>query len=209
MRGAQLRVTPAIGCVFMAAAAVMPAVSATPSHESPAVPEGAAEPRAFVPAGWQAVALASGDLNADGHPDAAIVLAKSRKAGEPAGDDDIFPLVLVLSDADGGLTRSLVTATAVMCAAPGGGGCRSMQGPYFDGARIIAGALEIRHMGGAGRSREIFTHTFRLEAGAWLLVKESRATFDAVRGDTRPHPVAKRKNRLSLRDFDIRKESGL
>lgn len=196
-----------IGRGFMAAAAVAPALSAVPGEQSPAVPERAAEPRAFVPPGWHAVALATGDLNADGHPDAAIVLAKSRKSDELASDDEIFPLVLVLSGTDGRLTRSLVTSKAVMCAAPGGAGCRSMQGPYFDGARVVDGALEIRHLGGAGRSREIFTYTFRLEAGAWLLVKESRATFDAVRGDTRSRPVAKRKGRLSLRDFDIRKES--
>ena len=148
--------------VLLLALAATPALCGAVGE--PKVPASAANAAGLVPGGWKAVATATGDLNRDGRPDTALVLARKDAPADADADETPRPVVLALRGRDGRLHRALVARHAIL---PRNGG--GILGDPFAGIAIQRGALVIRHYGGSSW-RWGFTDRFRLQEGRWRLI---------------------------------------
>lgn len=126
----------------------------------------------FVPKGWEILMQAEGDLNRDGKPDAALALKNSKE--ESSSEEEPRLLVLLLQNPEGGYRRASQSADAVLCRRCGG----VMGDPLAD-LQIKNGVLIIDHYAGS-RQRWSYTHRWRFQDGDWVLIGETKTSFDAI-----------------------------
>lgn len=132
---------------------------------------------AFVPAHWEIMEQAKGDLNNDGIPDAALVL-KDKAENQTGIDTENIPrlLVIIFGVQGGGYTLSAAKKDAILCKTCGG-----VFGDPFSGIKITRGTVVIDHYGGS-RDRWGYTHRWRFQDGDWYLIGLASRTEDSAVG---------------------------
>jgi hypothetical protein len=172
-----------------AAAAQSPGDAEIPSVAYPPLPEQAETVAGFVPAGWKLESSATGDVNRDGLPDAALVLHMDE------------PRNLVPSDWDPNQKYdSNPRILAVALARPGGGYELAAadhkliprlenqnQDDPFDGVEIVNGTLRVKlqlFMSAGGWQMGSWTYTFRWQDGAMKLIGFDSDTVMRNSGET-------------------------
>lgn len=142
----------------------------------PGIPKTGADAKAFVPAGWDMMKEARGDLNKDGIPDAAFVL--KNKIEDKDRDPGEVPrlLVIIFGTSAGGYTLSATSDKAILCKEGGG-----VFGDPFAQIRIVRGAIVIDHYGGS-RERWGYTHRWCYQDDDWFLIGLTALTQDTGTG---------------------------
>ncbi|HKX12344.1 MAG TPA: hypothetical protein VJP40_04255 [bacterium] len=126
----------------------------------------------FVPKGWEILMQAEGDLNRDGKPDAALALKNSKE--ESSNEEVPRLLVLLLQNPDGTYRLASKSAEAILCRSCGG-----VFGDPLAELQIKSGVLIIDHYAGS-RQRWSYTHRWRFQDGDWVLIGETKTSFDAI-----------------------------
>ncbi len=134
--------------------------------------------RSFIPANYHELpdGRASGDLNRDGRPDLALVLAPTAEdtVAKGDGDSDGLPprrLLVLLAAPGGGYQLAGQSRRAVLCK-----GCGGQYDP-FEGLSITNGILSLDQMGG-GSQRWGITSKFRYQQGSFYLIGETTSRTD-------------------------------
>lgn len=164
-----------------AVAAPAVAVSDVTVMPLPRGPATGRTPAALVPAGWHLLAAAEGDLNGDGHPDAAIVLSSPLEDGADPGKWVARWLVLAVRDRAGVLHRNAISSAAVLCE-----GCGGIKGDPFQGIEIQRRAVVLNHWGGSRFTWDMVDR-FLLDAGIWYHVGITRGSTDTLADRHREH----------------------
>jgi hypothetical protein len=142
------------------------------------VPEIADTALQLVPPGWRVDTgmLIEGDLNGDGRPDAALVMANGAFDATGTGESSIVKhvLVLALREDDGRLRRSIVNDAVVLDGDEGG----AFGDPLQD-LSVERGEVVIMHYGGS-RDRWGYTHRYRYQNGQWMLIALSFGNTDSL-----------------------------
>lgn len=156
-----------VNCSIVMAMLALPCLAQEVKRPPLNVPETADSPQQLVPEGWglESDKIREADLNGDGRPDLAFVIAHGGPGSDGAQDISVkHVLVLALREADGKLRRSVVSDAAVLDGDEGG-----VFGDPFDDLTIEKGTVVISHYGGS-RDRWNFTHQYRFQNGSWALV---------------------------------------
>jgi len=128
---------------------------------------------AFVPAGYDTLAIAKGDLNNDQQEDLALVL-KSKKEDDKDADPNIEPpgrlLVLLFKTAEGYQT-AIKLDSAILCQQCGG-----VFGDPFADITIRKNVLTINHYGGSAWRWEL-THRFRYQQNDFYMIGETNYSY--------------------------------
>jgi hypothetical protein len=136
------------------------------ANEAWAASFSATQPEAFVP-GWQVLARATGDLDGDGRPDAALALEEpERESLSPARC-----LLIALRDRGGRYRLAGRDDRAIMRADEGG-----MFGDPFEGVSIERGAVVVRHHGGSNW-RWVYVDRFALREERWRWIGETCTSY--------------------------------
>jgi hypothetical protein len=129
----------------------------------------------FIPAGYDTLGIATGDLNKDLLGDHAMVLNwKSEDSLSKAGveEDSIPPRILVVLLKNGsGYTLAATSTTAIMCHECGG-----VFGEPFASIAIENGILVIYHYGGSAWRWE-YTHKFRYQQNDFFLIGTTTRSY--------------------------------
>lgn len=129
----------------------------------------------FIPAGYDTLATASGDLNKDGQPDLAIILRHQQETAEAdtMPDPEQLParILVILHRENNGYTRAACSGKAVLCQYCGG-----VFGDPFQGLSIEKGVLVLSHYGGSNW-RWGYIHKFRLQPKGYQLIGETRVSY--------------------------------
>jgi len=125
----------------------------------------------FVPAGFQTLDFAVADLDADGRPDAVLILRRTDD-GEPGKGEAPRPLLILIRQPDGRLAQARRTERLVYCRACGG-----MLGDPYQGLTAGRGRFTVEVAGGSASSHWAVGYTFAYDAAAkdWLLEEEKSA----------------------------------
>ncbi|MEC5146125.1 hypothetical protein [Chitinophaga sp. 212800010-3] len=132
---------------------------------------------AFVPAGYNILDTATGDLNLDPYPDVILVLYKP---GEDSTSDVVEhpekrPLLILLGQANHGYKLAARNDNAVYCVDGGG-----MMGDPFENVVIKKGYFSIEHYGGSSwRWTRIITFRYSAADKNWYLHKDGGVSFHA------------------------------
>lgn len=138
-----------------------------------AVPATGATPASFTPAGYQELpdGHAAGDLNADGRPDLALVLAPIAEDTVAKGDGEtgLLPrlLLVLFAQPGGGYQLAAQGHQAVLCK-----GCGGQYDP-LDQLSIEKGVVVLSQQGG-GSGRWGVVSRFRYQQGGFFLIGETR-----------------------------------
>jgi hypothetical protein len=131
-----------------------------------------AELNSFIPAGFEVLEFAKGDINNDKLPDF-VVACKSKKEADDGGLPR--PLLLILQDANKKFKLSKRTDKIIMCA-----GCGGVMGDPFSGIEIKDGYFTIMHYGGSSwRWSKDATFRFDATKNNWVLSSEKNVSFHA------------------------------
>jgi hypothetical protein len=129
----------------------------------------------FIPAGYDTIGTASGDLNKDKKNDYVLVLKSSKEETfDPSKDevDSIPPRVLlILFKNDNGYTLAGKTDKLVLCK-----DCGGVFGDPFAGVQIVNGILVVDHYGGSAW-RWSYTHKFRYQKNDFYLIGETSHSY--------------------------------
>ncbi|WP_226469570.1 hypothetical protein [Luteimonas panaciterrae] len=163
--------------------------SSTPKGASDAQPSFTIDAGSFVPAGFEIRMEKHGDLNADGHDDALLVLQSKETR-----DKDSRPraLVIIGGTPDGRPKKLVENSSAVLCASCGG-----MMGDPLADITVSPGRFAIRFEGGSRElwSREYDFHYSQKDTD-WILDHLVEKNSDRITGDAAS-------KRLDQKDFDI------
>jgi len=132
--------------------------------KAPALDAGQAKPgkgpavffEAYVPAGWTVERAATGDLNGDGRPDAAVSLLPQSLTGKGESKEGLPRALLILfADPSGGYHRQALTERLLPCTT-----CLGMMGSYGETASPIEisisdGRLQIGWLRGSRETVEV------------------------------------------------------
>lgn len=134
----------------------------------------------FVPAGFHALDFATADLDADGRPDAVLILRRVDE-DQPQNGEAARPLLVLIRQPDGRLAQARRTERLVYCRACGG-----MLGDPYQGLTAERGRFTVSVAGGSASSHWAVEYTFAYDAAAkdWLLDVEKDSGDD--RNDTPP-----------------------
>lgn len=141
------------------------------------IPLTGVSPRLFIPAGYDTLQTAEGDLNKDGIADFAMVLQsdKERDASldEEGIDVDSLPkrILVVLLKKNDVYQLAAKTDKAILCKYCGG-----IFGEPFDGIWIDKGILQLHHYGGSAW-RWSYTHKFRYQQNNLYLIGETTLSY--------------------------------
>lgn len=143
---------------------------------------------AFVPEGYSAIYLASGDANLDGVSDKILVLVKNTEAisSDYANDKPAKrPLILLLGQVDSTYREAKRNDNAVYCI-----DCGGMFGDPFTGVTIKNGYFSVEHGISGGRHWEQVT-TFKYDKVEqnWFLYKDHYVNYK-MNEDTSPDAEA-------------------
>ncbi|WP_201982662.1 hypothetical protein [Hymenobacter rubidus] len=142
----------------------------------------------FIPAGYEVLndGQATGDLNRDGRPDAALVLRSKAEYKETAETAEAPPRYLVVLFGTPTGFALAAQASRVMLRQDDGGAF----GDPFAGIDIAKGVLSISHYGGSSW-RWSHTDKFRYQAGSFYLIGETRVSYqnntDCAQGNWEMH----------------------
>jgi hypothetical protein len=161
----------------------------------------------FIPKGYEALDLTTGDLNRDAHTDAILVLYKK---GEEKTFDDIDhhekrPLLVLIGQAGNTYKLAAKTDNAVYCVSCGG-----QMGDPFMGVTIKNGYFSVEHYGGSGwRWTRIVTFKYAPAEHAWFLFKDGGERFHATKPEEVTTEIQTTKNfgKVLLTKFDIYKDN--
>ncbi len=130
------------------------------------------EINAFIPAGFEVLDFAQGDINNDKLTDYLLV-CKSKKEAEDGGLPR--PILLILQDANKKYKIAKRSDKIIMCA-----GCGGIMGDPFSGIEIKDGSFVIQHYGGSSwRWSKDASFRFDVSTKNWLLSSEKNITFHA------------------------------
>jgi hypothetical protein len=129
----------------------------------------------FIPAEYDTLVTASGDLNKDKSSDYAIVLkSKKEETFDPSiNDSDSLPsrLLIILFKSDKGYRLAGKTDKLIMCSQCGG-----IFGDPFEGIEIVNGILTVNHYGGSAW-RWSYTHKFRYQQNDFYLIGQTNHSY--------------------------------
>jgi hypothetical protein len=133
----------------------------------------------FVPAGYDTIATATGDLNKDSVSDYVLVL-KSKVEDNfdySTGNADSIPprLLIVLFKTANGYQLAGKTDKLIMCK-----DCGGVMGDPFAGVTIVKGVLAVEHYGGSAW-RWSYTHKFRYQQKDFYLIGETNHSYWSVK----------------------------
>ncbi len=171
--------TPATAALTAAPTAASAAASASsaPAPAAPpaasAAPDSLAAVRPFVPAGYQILDVATGDLNRDAYPDKLVVLDTVLVDSLRRESEARRPLLLLIGRPDGGYTLAARNDYAVLCSSCGG-----IMGDPYQQLVIKNGYFSVEHSGGsAWRWTYIVTFKYDPAARRWLLHRAGGDSF--------------------------------
>jgi hypothetical protein len=140
------------------------------------IPASGASYSAFVPTGYDTLAIARGDLNNDKLEDLALVLKSKKEDGN--AEDKFDPpqrLLVVILKSNVGYKTAVKSDSAILCL-----GCGGIFGDPFAAIEIRKGVLIIHHFGGSNW-RWGYTHRYRYQQNDFYLIGEtSRAIHSAM-----------------------------
>ncbi|MFD2785097.1 hypothetical protein [Hymenobacter rubripertinctus] len=155
---------------------VAPAVAASTARTAAAgatVTDSLAAVRPFVPAGYQMLDVATGDLNRDAYPDKLLALDTILVDSLRRESEARRPLLLLTGQPDGTFRLAARNDNAVMCSSCGG-----MMGDPYRQLVIKNGYFLVEHYGGAGwRWTRIFTFKYDPTARRWFLHRAGGESF--------------------------------
>ncbi len=159
--------------------------------------------KSFVPAGYELLDTASGDLNGDAFPDWILVL---KKPEEEATSDVIEhpekrPLLILTGAAGGTLKQVARNENAVYCV-----DCGGMMGDPYQGITIKNGYFSVEHYGGsAWRWTHIITFKWSGADSTWLLYKQGGDRFHTFEPEKVETEVKTQKDfgKVPFENFDI------
>jgi hypothetical protein len=128
---------------------------------------------AFIPAGYDTLAIARGDLNYDQQEDLALVL-KSKKEDDKDADPNIEPpgrLLVLLFKTGEGYKAALKLDSVILCQQCGG-----IMGDPFADISIRKNVLTIDHYGGSAW-RWSLIHKFRYQQNDFYLIGETNYSY--------------------------------
>ena len=162
--------------------------------------------KTFVPAGYEILDTAFGDLNGDAVADWLLVLKKPVEE-EPEGDNlqSTDRLLLILLGGENGALRLAARNDNVVFHVNDGG----MMGDPYTGLTIKNGFFSVEHYGGsAWRWTHITTFKWSKTDATWLLFKEGGDSFHAFEPDKVETKVRTQKDFGKVRfvDFDAAKD---
>jgi hypothetical protein len=141
------------------------------------IPASGASYSAFVPTGYDTLAIARGDLNNDKLEDLALVL-KSVKEDDKDADPNVEPpgrlLVILFKDSQGYITAAK-SDSVILCF-----GCGGIFGDPFAAIEIRKAVIIVDHYGGSSW-RWSYTHRFRYQQNDFYLIGETSRAFSSVR----------------------------
>lgn len=134
--------------------------------------------RRALPAGYQVLEAAQGDLNRDALPDWLVVLHRpdEKQTSDVIDHPTKRPLLLFVADAGGTYKLAARSDNAVYCV-----DCGGMMGDPFVGLTIKRGYFTVEHYGGSAQRWTRFV-TFRYDAATrtWLLHRDGSERFHAL-----------------------------
>ena len=168
------RITDAItpGAALKSSSAAVPgALSSAPDSVQQLAP--------FIPAGYQLLATANGDLNRDDLPDKVMVLQAIGADTATTDPGPSRPLLLLLGQPGRRFQLAARNDHVVMCASCGG-----MMGDPFQRVVIKNGFFSVEHFGGsAWRWTSISTFKYDPADKTWYLHREGGESFHASEPD--------------------------
>ncbi|MDZ4838134.1 MAG: hypothetical protein SGJ27_30495 [Candidatus Melainabacteria bacterium] len=138
----------------------------------PEIPSKVSKLEGFAPEPWRVLSSATGDLNKDGLPDAALIVACNGNSGGPGSIGAGVAqrkLVVALKKKDGGYEKSAESDKAT---GPGVGPSAGIPS-----VEIKKGVLFVNHSCVA-KSRYEYYHKYQLRKGQWILIGYTASTGD-------------------------------
>lgn len=124
---------------------------------------------AFIPAGYDTLTVARGDLNNDGKEDVAIVLYSTMENQDSINVDSIPPrLLIILFKTPNGYIEAAKSSTAILC--------KDCLMNAFQGMEIENGILNIEHYGGVNL-KWAATHHFQFLKNDFYLIGQNIWSF--------------------------------
>ena len=160
--------------------------------------------KTFVPAGYSAINLSSGDANLDGLTDKILVLRKNTEAttsNYAAGKPDKRPLLLLLGQPDHTYQLAIQNNNAVYCI-----DCGGAFGDPFTGTSIKKGFFSIEHgVAGGQHWEQITTFKFDKAKNKWFLYKDHFISYKLNdSNDADAEALVKETDQLkTVKDFGI------
>ena len=162
-------------CLFLCVGLMVAIISQAQSEFLSLIPTAGKSIIDFIPAGYDTIASATGDLNKDKASDYVLVLkSKKEETLDPSTDDiDSLPsrVLIILFRNDKGYTLAEKTDKLVMC-----NQCGGVFGDPFAGIQIINGILTVDHYGGSAW-RWSYTHKFRYQQKDFYLIGETTNSY--------------------------------
>ena len=129
------------------------------------IPQKGSNIQSFIPAGYDTLLTARGDLNNDKVDDAVIVLRHQKENAENMDMDSIASrLLVVVFNKGNAYELAVVSDSAILCK-----DCGGMMGDPFQEVKIEKGLLIISHYGGSAW-RWGYTHKFRFQQNEFFLI---------------------------------------
>jgi len=178
-----------LSLLFAAAAAQSPGDAEIPPVTYPAIAREGSSPSTFLPKNWELEAQATGDLNGDTLPDAALVLHMTDPANlvpsdwDPNQKYDSNPRMLVVLFARAGGGYALATADHALIPRLE----NQNQDEPFDEVTIVKGTLRVKmhvFMSAGGWWMGGSAYTFRWQDGAFKLIGFDRDGVMRNSGET-------------------------
>ena len=173
--------------------------------------------KAFIPSGYSAINVSSGDANLDGLTDEILVLRKNTEESTSNYADnkpDKRALLLLLGQSDGSFKPALRNENAVYCI-----DCGGAFGDPFTGTTIKDGYFSIEHgIAGGQHWEQVTTFKFDKSKGNWFLYKDHLISYklnesndedaDALVKDTDKLETAKDFGIVPFDEFNIYSDRG-
>jgi hypothetical protein len=162
--------------------------------------------KSFIPRGYEALDLSTGDLNGDAYPDAVLILYKKgeEKTSDVISHPEKRPLLLMIGQANKTYKIAARSDNAVYCL-----DCGGQMGDPFMGVTIKNGYFSVEHYGGSGwRWTRIVTFKYSPADKNWFLHKDGGERFNAISKEEVKTTVKTVKNfgKVPFQKFDIYKE---
>lgn len=159
-------------CAIVLAFGPGPLCTADANGDVPEIPARAVKPEAFAVEPWKVDSLATGDLNRDGKPDAAIIVS----VGEGMAAD-ARKLIVALYKKDG-YEKVIESDKATMLGCGPSGSTPTVQ--------IHRGTVIVGHYCGA-RERYEYLHKYQLRNGRWILIGYTASAYDTLDLDSKQY----------------------
>ncbi|MEP6674607.1 MAG: hypothetical protein ABJA78_05615 [Ferruginibacter sp.] len=131
-----------------------------------------AEAATFVPRGFEMLDYIKGDLNADGKPDAILIL-KQQAEDTSTADDLLRPLLILIRQANGKLKQEKKSDHIMLCKTCGG-----MMGDPYQETIIKANGFSISFFGGSSwRWGVEYSFVYKPAKKNWFLKKQQEESF--------------------------------